>query len=208
MAPAEVQVIPGVTVGGGGSWRCGGGLEAPEKGYGWGNAVAVEWMVQCGGWGRRGGNLGIVLLVVGMAMGVLFCPSDVFDEVLQGNRDSIVCKRTRSVALKRWSVGAVLVLFNVSAKSILALPIKTMLRHTNLNTFAGSDGGGWDGGKGSVLFGQVFFFHMYAVYHFPLLFTIKKHSFFFFCMSSSSLFCTFRTSSSARVFCYHMHATN
>ena len=54
-----------------------------------------------------------------------------------------------------------------------------MLRHTNLNTFAGSDGGGWDGGKGSVLFGQVLFFHMYAVYRFPVLFTIKKHSFLF-----------------------------
>jgi hypothetical protein len=31
-----------------------------------------------------------VLLVVGMAMGVLFCPSNVFDEVLQGNRERMV----------------------------------------------------------------------------------------------------------------------
>ena len=102
------------------------------------------------------------------------------------------------------------------------LPITTMLRHINLNTFAGNDGGGWDGGKSSVLFGQVPFplcFHMCAAYHFPLLYTIKykvKNTFLFFlvgiplspglsfsylrCMSSTSSFCTFRTSSSARVF--------
>jgi hypothetical protein len=109
-----------------------------------------------------------------------------------------------SVALRRWSVGAVLVLvlsfrfcfckidfithifvhiihihkqrrrrlgssFSSQLKQLMFLqkwfnlPIKVMFRHTNLNTFAGNDGGGWDGGEGSVLFGQVDFFYMHAV---------------------------------------------